>query len=197
MKTIIALVCFVALSACTTTNYEKSMPVSKESVTPGSKITVKGKSVDLYPAKIALKVGDDFVAKTKQAGFAFNFTNQVTIINLVPSIDTPVCEAQNHILGESKIVKPTVKLMTISRDLPMAQKRFAKEAKLTNISYYSDYKKGTFGRSFGLMMKERELLARGVIVLDSKGKVRHMQLVPEATTLPDMNKAIKLANELN
>ena len=74
--------------------------------------------------------------------------------------------------------------------------RFAKEAKLQNIRYFSDYKNGSFGKSTGLLIQGPELLARAVVVTDKQGIVRHIQVVPEVAELPDMSKAIELANSL-
>lgn len=118
------------------------------------------------------------------------------MIDVVPSIDTPVCDEQTHILGESRQLHPAVARVTISRDLPMAQKRFAEEAKLQSIVYVSDYKSGAFGRLSGLLMKGSELLARAVIVVDQSGTVRHLQVVPNVATLPDMERAFAVANSL-
>tara|TARA_R110002072_G_scaffold534_6_gene4077 strand:+ start:252602 stop:253174 length:573 start_codon:yes stop_codon:yes gene_type:complete len=173
----------------------KPLPVvNNESVKPGSSVNFMGNKVKLY--KGSLKVGDKFSHKTNRTGINFKFQNKVTIVNIVPSIDTPVCEAQTHILGEDKTINKGIDLVTISRDLPMAQSRFAKEAKLTNINYYSDYKYGKFGKKTGLLLKDKELLARGVLVLDEKGIVRYIQIVSEITQIPDMNKAIQFANSL-
>ena len=78
----------------------------------------------------------------------------------------------------------------------MAQQRFAAAANLQNIQYVSDYKMGSFGKSTGLMMKGKELLARGVIVTDKSGVIQYYQVVPDITQLPDMAKAIEVANKL-
>jgi len=89
-----------------------------------------------------------------------------------------------------------VRRITVSRDTPFAQKRFAKEAKLTQIRHLSDYKEGAFGRSTGLLIDGLALLARAVILVDKEGIVRYMQVVPELTHLPDMEKAFNQAAEL-
>jgi len=89
-----------------------------------------------------------------------------------------------------------VKCIVISRDTPFAQKRFAKEAKLTNLLYLSDYKQGVFGRSAGLLTEGLMLLARSVILVDKQGIVRYIQVVPELSHLPDMEKAFEKAIEL-
>jgi thiol peroxidase len=121
----------------------------------------------------------------------------VLFLSIVPSVDTKVCEAQTHFLGEEgdKLSKE-VRRITISRDTPFAQKRFATEAKLTDIQYLSDYKEGSFGRANGLLLDGLMLLARSVILVDKKGIVGYIQVVPEITHLPDMEKAFQTAIEL-
>ena len=93
-------------------------------------------------------------------------------------------------------MSPGIERITISRDTPFAQKRFAEEAKLTDIMYLSDYKEGAFGRALGLLMDGPRLLARSVILVDGHGVVRYVQIVPEITNLPDMEKAFDRAQEL-
>jgi thiol peroxidase len=121
----------------------------------------------------------------------------ILILSIVPSLDTPVCEEQTHYLGEKgNNLPPSVKRITISRDTPFAQKRFAKESKLTDLQYLSDYKQGDFGRSTGLLTEGLMLLARSVILVDRQGIVRYIQVVPEMSHLPDMDKAFDRAIEL-
>jgi len=81
-------------------------------------------------------------------------------------------------------------------DLPFAQQRFAKEAKIKNITFYSDYKTGEFGMNNGLMIEPLHLLARAVIVTDKNNVVRYIQVVPEVTQLPDMPAAMNFAKTL-
>ncbi len=121
----------------------------------------------------------------------------VLFLSIVPSLDTPVCEEQTHYLGEEGQKLPQeVRRITISRDTPFAQKRFAKEAKLTDLQYLSDYKEGGFGRATGLLMERSMLLARSVVLVDKEGVVRYIQVVPEITHLPDMEKAFQKAIEM-
>ncbi len=126
-----------------------------------------------------------------------SFKGQVTIISIVPSIDTKVCEKQTHILSEENGgLDSTVRLVTISRDLPFAQKRFAVEAKIKNILFLSDYRDGGFGTATGLMIQENRLLARAMVVLDKEGVIRHLEIVPDLGQLPDMKKAFQRAGTL-
>ena len=89
-----------------------------------------------------------------------------------------------------------VRRIVISRDTPFAQKRFAKEAKLTDLQYLSDYKQGDFARATGILTEGLMLFARSVIIVDGKGIVRYVQVVPEMTHLPDMDKAFERVIEL-
>ena len=110
---------------------------------------------------------------------------------------TKVCEEQTHYLGEEGDNLPaTIKRITISRDTPFAQRRFAEEADLDDIQYLSDYKAGEFGKSVGLLIDGPMLLARSVILVDKQGVVQYIQVVPEVTHLPDMEKAFGVATEL-
>ncbi|MDX9822684.1 MAG: redoxin family protein, partial [Syntrophales bacterium] len=85
---------------------------------------------------------------------------------------------------------------TISRDTPFAQKRFAKEAKLEDVQYLSDYKEGACGRATGLLLEGDMLLARSILIVDREGKIRYIQVVPELSHLPNMESAFQKAEEL-
>ncbi len=125
------------------------------------------------------------------------FIGKVTILSVIPSIDTPTCEKQTHILSEENNgLDKTVNLITISRDLPFAQKRFSKEANIGNIQFLSDYRSGEFGTRTGLLIEENRLLARAIIVLDRTGTIRYLEIVKELGNLPDMNKAFIAASSL-
>ena len=81
-------------------------------------------------------------------------------------------------------------------DLPFAQSRFAKEAKISNVTFLSDYKAREFGNNNGLLIEPLGLLARAVIVTDKDNVVRYIQVVPEVTALPDMQEALRVARGL-
>ncbi len=114
-----------------------------------------------------------------------------TIISVVPSLDTPVCQLQtktfNTKLGE---LGDKINAVTVSLDLPFAQNRFCGAENIKNIRSLSDYKERTFGKNWGMLIEELQLLARGVFVLDKDGKVVHAEYVPEVTSEPDYDKAL-------
>ncbi|MBU0484392.1 MAG: redoxin domain-containing protein [Proteobacteria bacterium] len=189
----------IILVACGT----KQAPfvIDPGSVPPGSQITKKNEIMALIGPEI--KIGQplpvtNLVNAQTMTGVNFNdYKGAVLFLSIVPSIDTKVCEAQTHYLGEEGDKLPTViKRITISRDTPFAQIRFAQEAKLQDIDYFSDYKEGSFGRSTGLLIDGPLLLARSIILVDKKGIIRYIQVVPELTSLPDMEKAFAKAMEL-
>jgi thiol peroxidase len=188
------------LTACATK--QSSIIVEKESVFPGTQVSKKGQNLPLTGN--AIKVGQPFPEteliemKTMNAIDLNDYRGSVLFLSIVPSMDTAVCEAQTHYLGEEgDALPPSIKRIAISRDTPFAQARFAKEAKLEDIDYLSDYKEGAFGRSTGLLMDGPRLLARSVVLVDKQGIVRYIQVVPDITHLPDMENAFAKAIELD
>ncbi len=176
-------------------------PVDRASVKPASVVARGDKRFSLLGTPISVGKPLPAVplvdAVTMEEVDLSRERGKVLLLSIVPSIDTRVCEAQTHYLGEEGDRMPHgVQRITISRDTPFAQKRFAREAKLTDIRYLSDYKEGDFGRSTGLLMDGFKLLARSVILVDKRGVVRYIQVVPEMTHLPDMEEAFRKAIQL-
>jgi thiol peroxidase len=176
-------------------------PVDRLSVQTGSVVQRGDKRFPLLGTPIS--IGDLLPsvrlldAMTMQEVDLSQERGKVLFLNIVPSLDTPVCEAQTHYLGEEGDKLPDlVQRITISRDTVFAQKRFAKEAKLLDIQYLSDHREGEFGKSTGLLMDGLKLLARAVILVDMDGKVRYIQVVPEITHMPDMETAFQRAIQL-
>jgi thiol peroxidase len=185
--------------ACATT--QPKIPIDMASSQPGSQVTFKGNPLKLLGSP--LSIGKPLPSVALVDAMTMNNVDpskergSVLLLSVVPSLDTPVCEEQTHYLGEKGNMLPKdVKRIVISRDTPFAQKRFANEAKLTNLQYLSDYKQGDFARSTGLLTEGLMLFARSVIVVDRKGIVRYIQVVPEMTHLPDMDKAFQKVSEL-
>src|SRR5262245_21057141 len=181
---------------------DDAMTVAKGSVTPGEgqAVTFKGNPLPLTGTPI--KVGQPLPA-SMLTGSNLGPVNlagpagKVRIINVVPSLDTPTCDAQTHELVEKDpALAESVDLITVSMDLPFAQTRWARAAKVKNMQFLSDYKSGEFGTSTGLLIVPLHLLARSVIVTDKDGVVRYFQVVPEITELPDMQAAMDAAKGL-
>lgn len=181
---------------------ERQKPnITGESAQPGTQVTFKGEPHKLLGTPI--KVGEGLPSVTLVDAASLSEVDlskekgSVLFLSIVASIDTPVCEEQTHFLGEKgDRLAPRVKRIVISRDTPFAQKRFAEEAKLQDLQYLSDYKAGAFGHATGLLVDDLMLLARSLIIVDQKGIVQYIQIVPEITHLPDMEAAFKRALEI-
>jgi thiol peroxidase len=191
---------FLLVTGCAATG-GVGLPIDTASSAPGTAVTLRGETQRLTGSP--LRVGDPLPATALIDAFSMKKTDlaqmkgKVLFLSVVPSLDTKVCEAQTHYLGEQgSRLAPEIARITISRDTPFAQKRFAEEAKLTDLTYLSDYRDGSFGRSTGLLQEESMLLARAVILLDREGIVRYIQVVPELTHLPDMEAAFATAEAL-
>ena len=182
----------------------KNMPVADGSAVAGegNKVLFKGNPLAL--AGNGVKVGDMLrdvkvaqndlslvnIAETKGAG-------KVRVISVVPSLDTPVCEQQTHLLSErNKGLDKMVELITVSVDTPFAQKRFAQEAKIANVTFLSDYREGEFGNAHGLFLEGPHILTRAVMVVDKANTIRYLQITPELSQLPDMEEALQFARRL-
>jgi thioredoxin-dependent peroxiredoxin len=180
----------------------KNLPVATTSAEPGQGHTVTFKGAPLALVGPGIKVGDRLrdvpVARGDLSLVNLADTKgRVRIINVVPSLDTPVCEQQTHQLSEKNSgLDKMVELITISVDTPFAQGRFAKEAKIANVTFLSDYRGGDFGKAHGLLVEGPHILARTVLVVDKDNVIRHMQVTPELTQLPDMDAAFRAAKEL-
>ncbi|WP_338777597.1 thiol peroxidase [Metabacillus sp. FJAT-52054] len=118
---------------------------------------------------------------------------KIRIVSVVPSIDTGVCDAQTRKFNEEAAKLENVTVLTISNDLPFAQKRWCAANGLENVVTLSDHRDLSFGEAYGVAIKELRLLARSVFVIDSNNEVVHAEYVSEATNHPDYEAAIEAA----
>mgnify|MGYP005838460511 CR=1 FL=1 len=120
-----------------------------------------------------------------------SFAGKVQLISSVPSLDTPVCDVETKKFNEKiASLSSNVSLLTISMDLPFAQKRWCGAAGVKNIKTFSDYRSASFGENFGVLIKELRLLARAVFVIDKTGIIKYIQIVPEVSQEPDYDTAL-------
>lgn len=126
-----------------------------------------------------------------------SFRGKVCIISSVPSLDTPVCDTETRKFNEeaARLGENTV-ILTISMDLPFAQKRWCGAAGVTRVRTLSDHRDGAFGLAYGALIKELRLLARVIFVVDGDGIIRYVQLVNEMTNEPDYDAVWSVLREL-
>jgi len=175
------------------------IPVDIDSSTPGGTITRGGTPFQLLGTPVAVGEPLPSVALYSNNLNRVDLSERkgrVMLISVVPSIDTGVCEQQTHLLGEKEGVSEQIERITISRDLPFAQKRFRDETGFDDVLFLSDFQDGAFGMQTGLLVEKVKLLARTVMVVDKQGIVRYLQVVPESGHLPDMDRAFAFAQQL-
>lgn len=159
----------------------------------GNPLTLTGQPVgegDKAPAFTAL---DNDLNPKSLADYA----GKVLIISAVPSLDTPVCDMETRRFNaEASKLGESVHILTISMDLPFAQKRWCAAAGIDRLTTLSDHRDASFGQAFGVLIKELRLLARSVFVLGKDGTVKYVEIVPEVTHEPNYDAALAAAKAL-
>jgi thiol peroxidase len=120
------------------------------------------------------------------------FRGKVVILTSVPSLDTPVCDIETRRFNdEAAMLGPEVNIVTISMDLPFAQKRWCGAAGVEKVKTLSDHRQAAFGQAYGVLIKELRLLARAVFIVDGAGTVQYVQLVKEVASEPDYEQVMQ------
>jgi len=126
-----------------------------------------------------------------------DFEDKVKIITTFPSLDTPVCDLQlKEFNKRATALSEDVVVIAISKDLPFAQKRFCNEFVINNVLVFSDYNTSSFGFQYGLFIKELNLLARSVMILDKKNIIRYIAVSDELASAPNYDEAIEKLDEV-
>ncbi|NJD63283.1 MAG: thiol peroxidase [Deltaproteobacteria bacterium] len=152
-------------------------------------VTFKGKSVTLLGPEI--KAGDqapDFRAVDGSLApvSLSDFKGKIKVFSCVPSLDTPVCDMETRRFNlEAAKLPEKVALVTISLDLPFAQKRWCGAAGVDRVKVLSDYQDRSFAQAYGVLIKELKLLSRSIFVVGADDRVKYVQHVPEIGTEPD------------
>jgi thiol peroxidase len=120
----------------------------------------------------------------------------VRIFSVVPSLDTPVCDAQTKRFNEEAGKLPNVSIYTISMDLPFAQKRWCGAFGVDNVKMVSDHRDGSFGQSYGTLIKELRIESRAIFVIGPDNTVRHAEYVKEVADHPNYESALGVAKSL-
>lgn len=163
-------------------------------------VLFKGNAATLLGAEV--KVGDaapDFrvVDNALQPVTLATDAGKVRLIAVVPSLDTPVCDAMTRKFNQDAAALPdSVVVYTVSVDLPFAQKRWCGNAGIDKVKTLSDYQDRSFGLNYGVLLKDLKLHARAVFVVDAHDKVAYVELVPEVTAEPNYVAALNAVKEL-
>jgi thiol peroxidase len=115
------------------------------------------------------------------------------IFSVVPSLDTPVCDAQTKRFNEAATQLQGVDIYTVSMDLPFGQRRFCNSFALDNVKMLSDHRDASFGAAYGTLIKEMRILSRAIFVVGPDNKLRYVEYVPEVGTHPNYDAALAAA----
>jgi len=159
----------------------------------GNPLTLKGNEVKSGdPAPDATLLDNDLNPVTISS-----YRGKVCVISSVPSLDTPVCDIETRRFNqEAEALGNDVVILTVSMDLPFAQKRWCGAAGVERVITLSDHRDASFGEAYGMLVKELRLLARAVHVIDREGVVRYIQVVNELSEEPDYTAVINEIKKL-
>lgn len=187
----LGLAALAALPACTANNHGM--------ITRTGLVTLRGNPVTLEGTSHGIEVGDpapDFtaVAHDMSEQSLSDYQGKTVILSTIPSVDTPVCDRETRTFNEhAAALGENIVILTVSMDLPFAQKRWCAAAGIDRVVTLSDSKLRHVGDRYGLRIRENGLLARSVTVIDPEGVVRHHEIVREVGQEPDYDAAIAAA----
>lgn len=166
----------------------KKLQSTQNLVKAGDKyITLLGQQVNVGEQAPQFNVVDKNFAKVSLS----DFQGQTLLISVVPSLDTGVCSIQTKRFNEEAAKLPeNITILTISNDLPFAQKRFCDVEKIDGIKVLSDSVWRDFGVNYGLLIKDMGLLTRAIFVIDNQGKIVYKELVANISQHPNYDKAL-------
>lgn len=163
-------------------------------------VTMKGDPLTLVGNHIS--VGDampdcELVGKRLEPVKLSSFAGKICIISCMPSLDTSVCDMMTRRFSEEAVaLGDDVVVLAITMDLPFAQDRWCIAADVENVYMLSDHRDCSFGKGFGVLIKDLRLLARAVFIVDRSGTIRYKQVVSELTNEPDYAAVLEAAKEL-
>ena len=159
----------------------------------GNPVTLVGKDIDIgQPAPDFTAVANDL------STFKFSsLQGKKIIISAVPSLDTPICDKETKRFNqESASLGKDVVILTISMDLPFAQKRWCAASVVKNVLIVSDHRDAAFGEAYGVLIQGARLLARAIFVVDTEGIVRYKQVVPEIAQEPNYDDVLEAVKKI-
>ncbi len=159
----------------------------------GSPLTLLGNIVEVGKRSPDVELIDNDLKPFRLS----SLLGKVCVVLSVPSLDTPVCDVETRRFNkEAENLGSDVHVLTVSMDLPFAQKRWCGSAGIEMVKTLSDHRNAEFGEKWGLLIKELRLLARSVVLLDREGIVRYVELVKEIADQPDYDLLLKEVKKL-
>jgi len=168
---------------------ERSAAVSMH----GNPLTLIGNELSVGDSAPDIELLDNDLNPVKLS----SFQGKVCVISSVPSLDTPVCDVETRRFNEAAgQLGDDVVILTVSVDLPFAQKRWCGAAGVENVVTLSDHRDTAFGTSFGVLIKELRLLGRSIFILDRNGIIQYIQNVKELSKEPDYEAVLEAVQKI-
>ncbi|MCK4986405.1 MAG: thiol peroxidase [Desulfobacterales bacterium] len=168
---------------------ERSAAVSMH----GNPLTLIGKELSVGDSAPDLELLDNDLNPIKLS----SFQGKICVISSVPSLDTPVCDMETRRFNEAAgQLGDDVVILTVSVDLPFAQKRWCGAAGVENVVTLSDHRDTVFGTAFGVLIKELRLLGRSIFILDRNGIIQYIQNVKELSEEPNYDAVLEAVQKL-
>jgi thiol peroxidase len=159
----------------------------------GNPLTLVGQEVNVGAKAPEVELLDNDLKPVKLS----DFRGKIAVVSSVPSLDTPTCDMETRRFNaEAAKLGDHVVILTVSTDLPFAQKRWCGAAGVDKVKTLSDHREAAFGQAYGVLIKELRLLARSIFVVDPNGVVRYVQHVKEVAQEPDYDAVIAAVKKL-
>lgn len=154
----------------------------------GNPLTLVGEDVKVGDRAPEAELLDNDLKPVKLSAYR----GKTLVIASVPSLDTPVCDLETRRFNdEAASLGADIEVVTVSMDLPFAQKRWCGAAGVQRVKTLSDHRQAEFGMAYGVLIKELRLLARAVFIIDLEGRLQYVQLVPEVTNEPNYEEVLQ------
>ena len=159
----------------------------------GNPLTLLGEEIKVGAAAPDAELVDNDLKGVKLS----SYRGKTLVVASVPSLDTPVCDLETRRFNdEAAHLGGDMQMLTISMDLPFAQKRWCGAAGVERLTTLSDHREGAFGQAYGVLIKELRLLARAVFIIDRDGTLQYVQLVKEVSNEPNYEEVLQALGKI-
>jgi thiol peroxidase len=159
----------------------------------GNPLTLVGEEVKVGATAPDAELVDNDLKPVKLS----SYRGKTLVVAAVPSLDTPVCDLETRRFNdEAGQLGGDIQMLTISMDLPFAQKRWCGAAGVERLTTLSDHREAAFGQAYGVLIKELRLLARSVFIIDREGKLQYAQLVKEVSNEPNYEEVLQALGKI-
>jgi thiol peroxidase len=159
----------------------------------GNPLTLMGEEIKVGAAAPDVELVDNDLKPVKLS----SYRGKTLVVASVPSLDTPVCDLETRRFNdEAAHLGGGIQMLTISMDLPFAQKRWCGAAGVERLTTLSDHREAAFGLAYGVLIKELRLLARAVFIIDREGALQYMQLVKEVSNEPNYEEVLQALGKI-